>query len=568
MSEQPEKEGRLGNWIGLAILAVAYFASIWHLAWADREESVTDTVVLRLTHWQLEAGVREGLDEMIRRFEKRYYADTGTRVRIVQNPISERVYRQYVQTQCIGDTAPDLIEIGLFDTGSYLRRYFLANTADAKSPNPYNAGTPLAGLPWAETYIDGMYGSLDPETFEYFGAGLTTASVRLFYNQRLFREVLGSEASPRDFREFLQTLTAFQEWAKKNGKRDFIPIAATKYQLNLFQERFLVATQLDFLLKNDRNFDGAFGWGPEVAFSWAEGRYDFTDPALKAGHEMLNEVTRYFPTGFMAQDRMEAGFRFTQQKAAYITSGSWDALSFIMESDFPVGVIDIPLPTKTDPVYGPYVCGRLSETAIWSGLRFGITRLSRHPDIALKFLQFCTTSQNNEDFNRICKWLPLIRGAKPHPVMAPFMPSPDGYWRGAPYQAGQRSTMVYEQMLWEFVEHKITYDEMARRLDREMPRAMAWDLERYLEGCQISAQNQDVSVSWNLARCLFGNDREDNLPKLRAAWENRVGPYEGPWLLEWQRIIADPRHPRARAIEAFMSTPELKRTPPAAPAKR
>jgi hypothetical protein len=165
MSEREGKRRGWLNWVGVVILVAAYAMAISRMARVRQEEFSGDRIVLRLVHWQLESGVRDAIDEMIRRFETQYRKETGRELKIIHNPISERVYRQYVQTQFISGTAPDLIEIGMFDTRQYLRRYFLPNTEDVRRPNPYNRGTPLEKTPWADTYVDGMMGSLDQETY-------------------------------------------------------------------------------------------------------------------------------------------------------------------------------------------------------------------------------------------------------------------------------------------------------------------------------------------------------------------------------------------------------------------
>jgi len=309
----PKQKRSWFNLLGAAVLLVSYGVAVHHMIRVGQTESRDDpdVIVLRFTHWQLEAGVREALDVMARKFEERYLADTGKRVRLIQNPISERAYRQYVQTQCIGRTAPDLIQIGMYDE-VYTVRYFHSVTEDVKKPNPYNVGTDLEGVPWAETYSDGMRGSLEQTNLEYYGAGLSTVSVRLFYNKQLFREVLGSDAPPRDYREFLAVCKRFQQWAEAEGHVDFVPIAGAKYQLTIFRDRFSDCVKHGFILENDTNYDGTFNSTDECLFAYASEQFDYDDPALRAGHEILAEMTRYFPKGFMAMDRMEAGFRFTQ----------------------------------------------------------------------------------------------------------------------------------------------------------------------------------------------------------------------------------------------------------------
>ena len=78
-------------------------------------------------------------------------------MRIVHNAVSERVYKQYVQTQGIGKTLPDLVQLGREEAGS-VPRFFISNTEDVQQPNPYNKGTSLEDVAWMDTYLDGMDG--------------------------------------------------------------------------------------------------------------------------------------------------------------------------------------------------------------------------------------------------------------------------------------------------------------------------------------------------------------------------------------------------------------------------
>ena len=101
-------------------------------------------------------------------------------------------------------------------------------------------------------------------------------------------------------------------------------------------------------------------------------------------------LTKYFSPGFMAMDRMEAQFRFTQGKALFCASGSWDAMSFNSQVDFPMGICDFPYPDSSDPEFGQYVRGRVSEANAPAVFRLAVSKFSEHPDIALRFLQFLT----------------------------------------------------------------------------------------------------------------------------------------------------------------------------------
>ena len=64
--------------------------------------------------------------------------------RIIQEAIPDTVYRQWITTQLMGGTAPDLMEIGHYGMFpktlwvSYYNRYFIPLTRYIVEPNPYN----------------------------------------------------------------------------------------------------------------------------------------------------------------------------------------------------------------------------------------------------------------------------------------------------------------------------------------------------------------------------------------------------------------------------------------------
>jgi hypothetical protein len=78
-------------------------------------------------------------------------------------------------------------------------------------------------------------------------------------------------------------------------------------------------------------------------------------------------------------------------------TGSWDASSIASQvgNRFRIGVFDFPVPTD-HPEYRQFVRGPMSEAAIGGGLPWAITRQTRHAEVCIDFLRFCTTQANNE----------------------------------------------------------------------------------------------------------------------------------------------------------------------------
>ena len=267
--------GNISNLIAAAVLVVSFSVSLWRVYKVQEVETESGVSTIRVVHWQLEAGFREALDEIARSFERVYLEETGFRVRVIQNAISERVYKQYVQTQAIGKTLPDLVELGREEAGS-VPRFFISNTEDVQRPNPYNINTDLEDVPWMDTYLDGMIGSIDQTDLEYYGAASTTYSIRMFYNKDLLQAAFGVDKPPTGYREFLEMCRKFIEWAEVNKYPDLTAVAASKYQASVFRN-MRAATLFDLMLENDRDFDGVFGANDEVFLAYASGGFDFFD---------------------------------------------------------------------------------------------------------------------------------------------------------------------------------------------------------------------------------------------------------------------------------------------------
>ncbi|MBT6146398.1 MAG: extracellular solute-binding protein, partial [Gemmatimonadetes bacterium] len=464
----------------------------------------------------------------------------------------------------IGGTSTDLVEMGSEDI-STTARYYISNTEYVQLPNPYNRGTDLESVPWMDTYLDGMLGSLDRSSLEYYGAASSGASVRMFYNRRLLRESLGLDEPPTDYREFLAACSRFSQWARDNDRSDLVPIASSKYQMSTFSS-IKSSTLLDFILAHDRDYDGEFGLNDELFLAYAGGEFDYHDPAIRADVMTLGELTRHFSPGFMAMGRMEAQFVFTQGRALFSASGSWDALSYENEVDFPLGIADFPRPDRDDPEFGPYVRGHASEAEVPSVLRLGISKASRHPEVALRFLQFLTSRENNERFNWQAKWPPLIKGARPHPLMVPFVRRPGGFWTGDVFSAtGGAASAVHQQASWELLEHKIDYDGFVTQIEAGMPRAMAQEFERMLQAERETRLLQGMGLShhlgthtgateWSSSPTELATNRSRTAAKLTHLWETRMTQFRnGHRIVEWRKLLQE-KEPVALQIASFLTT--------------
>jgi len=389
------------------------------------EEQPEDVTVIRIAHWQLEPAVREAFEEMGRRYQA-LHPD----VRIKQEAIPEGIYGTWVTTQVVGGTAPDLIEIGMGLLPqiwvSYFHRYFEPLTRKANQANPYNANTPLENVPFRQTFKDDMRLGYSAELAEYMYVPLSMFGVRLFYNKDLLKTLTGLDEAPTEYRAFLEACERIKAHTGPNGQL-YVPIASSRWHFWHYQEWMFDPLTYSVMRLADFNRDGLVG-NEELFVALRTRRVTWEHPAVHARFQMVREVSNYFQPGWTGLTRDEAVFLFIQQRAVFMTTGTWDVQSLIEQSEglFEVGLMDFPIPSKDDPVYGDILEGpRYAVPA--AGFGFGVTR-SERSDIAFDFLQFLTSQEGNEELNSLIGWIPSIRGAKTTELLEKFSPNLDGVY--------------------------------------------------------------------------------------------------------------------------------------------
>jgi raffinose/stachyose/melibiose transport system substrate-binding protein len=419
-------------------------------------------VVLRIGHWQLEASVREALEHMAVEYRKIH-----PNVHIVQDAIPEMVYGQWTTTQLMGGTAPDLLQIGLGVLPrhlwlQYYNRYCHTLTPFANEPNPYNAGTPLEGLPLRSTIKDGMRWTYIEEMQEYVAIPLSQFGVRVFYNRELLRELTGLEEAPTDYRSFIRACETIRAHRRPDGE-PFTAIAASKYHLPMWEVFMVDALTYPAIRRADFNRDGLIGVDESYVANRA-GLLGFDYPPYVARFRMLRELTDQFQTGFAGLTRDEAVFQFIQQDAVFMATGTWDARSLQEQADgqFTVGVMDFPLPSRDDPDYGAFIEGPLFEQP-YVGFAFAITQTSPHFEQALDFLRFMASHEQNETLNRIIGWIPSVKDTKIDPMLAAFEPQLEGVIRAFNPDLGGETWLNWMQLYSLFQVGQISYKELVAR---------------------------------------------------------------------------------------------------------
>ena len=174
------KRERLLNTIGFALLAACFIVALVRVFNRNAEEAQPGTITIRFAHWQLESGLRDAFDEVARK-----YMEAHPGIRVEQLAIPERTYAQYYRTQLIGATAPDIFAIGFGNNDEILARFFTPLTPWLERPNPFNVGTELEGIPWRDTFIDGLNSKYNQNLLDYYMISTAMFTIRVYYNKTL-----------------------------------------------------------------------------------------------------------------------------------------------------------------------------------------------------------------------------------------------------------------------------------------------------------------------------------------------------------------------------------------------
>lgn len=445
-------------------LLVVFAVFVWSavvIAAYRAQQTPPGTVVIRLGHWQLEASVREGIDEMAREYRK-----THPNVVVVQDAIPEGTYGQWVSTQLMGGTAPDIMQAGGMLPGniwlSYFNRYFLPLSRYANAPNPYNAGTDLADVPMRKTYKDGMKTAYVAEMQEYMTVPFSLFGVRIFYNKDLLKKLTGRDEAPHDYREFLAVCEQIRAVPNPVSGQPYIPIAGSAYHFGHWDGMMFSPLTYGAIRRADFNRDGFVG-NDETFVAFKTGLLDFHYPPFALWLKMLREVTDYFQVGYTGLGRDEAVFLFAQQRAVFMTTGTWDARSLQEQAkgQFEVGIMDFPIPARDDPVYGEIVEGRIYESP-GGGFQFGVSRTSKNPDVAIDFLLFLASQKGNEKINQIIGWIPAIVGTELDPFLKAFEPHLEGIYGNMNFTLGGNTAVAWGQQYSLYQVNQISFEDFAK----------------------------------------------------------------------------------------------------------
>lgn len=458
-----------GNVVGIIFLIVAFSVSLVISVKNTLSVERPTKPVLRIAHWQLEAGYRDALQAVIDDYKKLH-----PELDVVQMPVTEALYKQWINTQLISGTAPDICEMGQSDLLSKDEgtvRYFMPLSGEISKVNPYNKGTDLENTPWKETLLDGMRGGFREGLQDYYGISTTYTSMRMFYNKPLLTKAVdfynstnptptAIDGPPHTFGQWMTQCQALKAYAAAKDP-SVLPVVSC-YGVFGIQGKFEPAFTAS--LANDCDFDlDGITTELEGYIAYKRGWVDLQTPQIKAIYETTRQVGDQMQQGFSGMDRQTAQFRFVNGQAGFLWTGSWDAKGTDVQAKskgFEIGIFPVPNPGPGEP-NSQFIVGNAGETIAGAG-SYGIAKSSKRIDQALDFLRFISSRAENEKFNAVAEWPPLTIGAKPSELMKPFTPDLRGLNSRLTLSFGTRVTQTANAQLLNYYQGDDTFESFAK----------------------------------------------------------------------------------------------------------
>lgn len=409
--------------VAIVLLGGIFAVSFWQVigSRASRDPNVT---VIRIGHWLLHSGMREAFDEAGRDYEA-LHPD----IKVEQIAVPIKGWGSWARTQLIGETAPEVMGSGGLGT-AVQRRYMIPLSDTLEEPNPYNAGTDLEGVPWRDTFVDGLTNTMvyNRDMGEHFGIMLQINSMRLFVNLDLLDAVTGSREPPQTFDDLRALVRDLKVYNGEHGSHIVAISSCKPYSRSLFQRVLTQLTQkLAIELSPDHNLLTSTLNATECLLN---GSLSYRTPAVMATLSLLKELGSMMQPGFLQMQREDSHFHFFQQGSVMIYTGSWDYGTLRTEAAFPVVAARLPIPGPDDEIYGPYVLGPIAESNLIPEAVFGVPHSAENREIAIDFMKFLTSQSVSKKFCDRSLRMSAIVGVIPPPEQQALLAITDGELSG------------------------------------------------------------------------------------------------------------------------------------------
>lgn len=487
--------------------------------------------VLRIGHYQLEAGVREGLATVATEYERLHAG-----VRIEQIAVPKRMFSAWMRTQFAGGTAPDLVQLGEGLTEEIALQNFRPISSHLRSPNPYDQPrSSSAAMPnsptWRDSFVDGLtsYPSFIPALIDHYGIPNALFTLRVFYNRDLLAKISGETECPQSFDDFMRLCSEAEQHATKDGKRLFAMASGGE------DGRLLLDTIIDSQMQRlTRQIDDLrilqAGVPDYFALRRMNGSWSLRSPGSLAGHALAREYGRHLLPGFLQLSAEDALLAFVQGRVLFLVTTTQAYGSLLTQANFPLGVSRLPLPGPGHSRFGAEILGPPADP-LRPEVVLGITRAAPQPELALDFLQFLSSRRMNSLFAERTGWFPVNKAATRGRIPEALAPDTSGFPEGirlARVGLGIDSRRAYQSELHRLFTADGSAEAFVDKLATAFDDGLRSDLSRYKKSHrEITARNDSqLAAAWRLGVLQESptseSDRVTTLIETQANRETRL----------------------------------------------
>lgn len=383
--------------------------------------------VIRVTHTLTDDGVRRALEDAAARYAK-IHPDR----RVVIQAVPMRSYEQWTNTQAIGGTLPDIIQVtGRAGRWSlYAQRYLLPLGPDVLRPNPYADASGSAAVPWRDTFRDGLNTGFFLHLMEYFRIPIALNTTRVFFNRTLYREIMGSKPYPQDLAEYMAFAERVRQVARERETALHPMVVSGEHMARNGELSFVFRQIVDPVSMNLAERYEIALWGiPQHMlphYGLLTGTFSYDNPTHERAFSLLKGFAQTCQPGFSSYQNEDSRMLFLQGRGVATIGDSWDLGVMQRLAGFEIDVVPffrVALDVEGKRVVLPALRDEITEGP---SLSFGINRESPRARVALDFLQFLSNREENVRLCRSLSWVPAASDRASEATPSTFDPVTSG----------------------------------------------------------------------------------------------------------------------------------------------
>lgn len=437
----------MSNWKIWAVAGVFVLCAFWALrprVGLVSTNAGAPVTVIRVAHTLTDDGVRRALDGAAARYAKRH-PDR----RVVIQAVPLRSYDQWTNTQAIGGTLPDIIQV----TGRagrwnlYAQRYLLPLGPDAVRPNPYEAVSGSAATPWRESFRDGLTTGFFFQLMEYYRIPVALNTTRVFFNRTLYREIMGSVPYPQDLPQYLEFAGRARLWAQARGKLLYPMVVSGENLVRNGEASYVFRQIVDPAAMNlVEKYELSF-WGlPQLIlnqYGLLTGTFSYNNPTHERALTLLKAFADTCQPGASSYLNEDSRMMFLQGRGVATVGDTWDLGIMQRLANFEIDVVPFFKVVVEEDGRRITLPNAREEVTDSASLSFGVNRESPRARMAVDFLQFLSSREENELVCRSLNWISSVGASPPAGKLAPFEPVMAGSIGTMPFALPASRTHLY-----------------------------------------------------------------------------------------------------------------------------